>query len=201
MVEELGLPVPAVRGVRQVGERWGIVFDRIGAPSFVEQAAAKPERLPEFLDAMVRLQLRIHAQPAGQLGSQKLRLADRVSATPLLDGARRTSLLASLAVMPDGDRLCHGDFHPLNILGPPDAPVVIDWPDACRGEPAADACRSYLIMRHHAEPVAEPYLDLYCRMSGIAQSTIRAWLPLIAAARLAEDMPAERERLLAIVNP
>jgi len=42
------------------------------------------------------------------------------------------------------------------------------------------------------------YLDWL--VSGIGQAAIRAWLPLVAAARLAEDVPAERERLLAIVN-
>jgi Phosphotransferase enzyme family len=38
------------------------------------------------------------------------------------------------ANMPDDDRLCHGDFHPLNVLGEASQPFVIDWPDACRGE-------------------------------------------------------------------
>src|SRR5215475_12266456 len=32
--------------------------------------------------------------------------------------------------MPDGDRLCHGDFHPLNILGNTLDPMIIDWLDA-----------------------------------------------------------------------
>jgi hypothetical protein len=27
-VEALGLPVPAVWGIRQIGDRWGVVFDR-----------------------------------------------------------------------------------------------------------------------------------------------------------------------------
>ena len=52
------------------------------------------------------------------------------------------ALLEAIAEMPDGDRLCHGDFHPLNILGDTADPLIIDWPDARRGEPAADVCRS-----------------------------------------------------------
>ena len=60
---------------------------------------------------------------------------------------------------PDGDRLCHGDFHPMNILGDVSQPVIIDWPDARRGDPAADVCRSYLLMRSHAAEIAAIYLN------------------------------------------
>jgi aminoglycoside phosphotransferase (APT) family kinase protein len=40
--------------------------------------------------------------------------------------------------MPDGDRLCHGDFRLINVSGQVLDLVVIDWPNACRGDPAAD---------------------------------------------------------------
>src|SRR5215472_10876517 len=65
------------------------------------------------------------------------------------------------------NRLCHGDFHPINVLGEISRPVVIDWPDACGGDPAADVCRSYLLLRLHAADIAEPYLDAYCRISNV----------------------------------
>jgi len=98
--------------------------------------------------------------------------------------------------MPYRDRLCHGDFHPMNVLGEASQPVVIDWPNACRGDPAGDVCRSYLILKLHADEVAEPYLDAYCRVASIPRQTILNWLPYVAAARLAEDVPGEQDRLL-----
>ena len=101
--------------------------------------------------------------------------------------------------MPDGERLCHGDFHPINVLGDAARPFVIDWPDACRGDPAADVCRSYLLLRHHARDLADPYLDAYCRLSAVPRPTILAWLPYIAAARLAEGIAGEADRLLQMV--
>jgi thiamine kinase-like enzyme len=97
--------------------------------------------------------------------------------------------------MPDGDRLCHGDFHPINVLGEVSRPVVIDWPDARRGDPAADVCRSYLLLRLHAADIAEPYLDAYCRISNVTWEKVLNWLPWVAAARLAEDIPDECDRL------
>ena len=83
-----------------------------------------------------------------------------------MSGERR-DLLDGIADMPDGDRLCHGDFHPMNILGEASQPVIIDWLDARRGDPAADVCRSYLLMKFHAAEIATTYLDAYCRAAGM----------------------------------
>jgi hypothetical protein len=102
--------------------------------------------------------------------------------------------------MPDGDRLWHGDFHPTNILGDPSRPLIIDWPDARRGDPAADVCRSYLSMKLHVVEIVTPYLDAYCRISGLARETVLRWLPYVAAAKLAEGVLSELDGLLKIVR-
>jgi aminoglycoside phosphotransferase (APT) family kinase protein len=113
---------------------------------------------------------------------------------------RKQFLLNGLEDMPDGDRLCHGDFHPMNVLGDASQPVVIDWPNACCGDPAGDLCRSFLILKLHADEVAEPYLDAYSRVAGVPRRTILDWLAYIAAARLAEDVPGGQHRLLELVR-
>ena len=77
---------------------------------------------------------------------------------------------------------------------------MIDWPNACRGDPAGDVCRSYLILKLHADEVGEPYLDAYCRVSGSSCQKILDWLPFVAAARLAEGVPGELDRLQAILR-
>ena len=109
-------------------------------------------------------------------------------------------VVGRLLDMSEGDRLCHGDFHPINVLGQTSQPMVIDWPDACCGDPAADVCRSYLLLKLHAEDIAEPYLDTYCGTSNMPRTKILDWLPYVAAARLAEDVPDDFERLLEIAR-
>jgi hypothetical protein len=52
----------------------------------------------------------------------------------------------------------------------------------------------------HAAEIATTYLDAYCRASGMARQTVLSWLPYIAAARLAEDVPNQLDRLLKIVD-
>lgn len=199
-VETMALPVPAVWGVREVGGRWGIVFDRVKERSFAQRMREDPSVIPECLETLARLHARIHAHPAGQLGSLKSRLATNIAGTELLDEPRRQILLGRLADMPDGNCLCHGDFHPINVLGQNSLPMVIDWPDACCGDPAADVCRSYLLLKLHAEDLAEPYLDAYCTINNMPRASILDWLPYVAAARLAESVPDDFARLLEIVH-
>jgi len=192
--------VPAVWSVQQISGRWGIVFDRVRGSSFAEQMRGDPTTLPRYLEILAQLQARIHAHQAHQFGSLKVRLATRIAGARLLDEPRKQLLLDRLADMPEGDRLCHGDFHPINVLGEAAQPLVIDWPDASRGDPAADACRSYLLLRLHARDIAEPYLDAYCRIADVPREKIMDWLPYVAAARLAEDAPDDLERLLKIAR-
>jgi hypothetical protein len=199
-VEAVGLPVPRVWGVQEIGGRWGIVFDRVKQASFVEQILNNSAEVRRYLECMAGLHLRIHAHSAIQFAGLKFRLAANIAATRLLDERRKLDFLDGLSNMPDGDRLCHGDFHPMNILGETSQPVIIDWADARRGDPAADVCRSYLLMKLHTAEIATPYLDAYCGAAGMAQQVVLSWLPYVAAAKLAEDVPSELDGLLKIIE-
>jgi len=199
-IEALGLPVPAVWSVQQIDGRWGIVFDRVSGVSFAEQMVGDLAAIPKHLQILVNLHARIHAHVADQFSSLKGWLATGITQTMLLDEPQRQILLNGLRDMPDGDHLCHGDFHPRNVLGEVWQPIVIDWANACCGDPAADVCRSYLILKLHADEVAEPYLDAYCQVARIGRHTILDWLPYVAAARLAEDVPGEQHSLLEVIR-
>ena len=61
-------------------------------------------------------------------------------------------------------------------------------------------CRSYLLLKLHAEDIAEPYLDAYRNITNMPRAKILDWLPYVATARLAEDVPDDRARLLEIVH-
>lgn len=128
--------------------------------------------LPALMNRMARLQLRVHSHPATQFASLKTRLAANIRRAPMLSESRRITLLAALATMPDGDRLCHGDFHPHNIMGPLSHEIVIDWLVASRGDPAAEVCRSYVLLRSAAPEMASAYVDAYAEVSGKSRDAI-----------------------------
>ena len=198
-VEALGLPVPKIWGVREIDGRWGLVFDRVTGNSFAEQMLTKGNDFGPYLDGMVRLHIQVHAHRAIEFAGLKVALRARIAASDLLDRADKQALLEALADLPDGDRLCHGDFHPLNILGDIVRPMIIDWRDARRGNPAADVCRSYLLLKLHAPEIATPYLDAYCRLGNVDRPAVLRWLPCVAAAKLAEGVPGERDGLVEII--
>src|SRR5262249_31791104 len=192
-VEAMGPPVPAVWGVQRIDARWGIVFDRVKHASLAERMREDPTAMPHYLETLAALQARIHAQPASQFSSLKLRLAANIARPNSL--TNRESEFCSLVLLTCRKATGHGNFHPINVLGEVSRPFVIDWPDACRGDPAADLCRSYLLLRLHAADIAEPYLDAYCRISNVTWEKVFDWLPCVAASRLAEDIPDECDRL------
>jgi RIO-like serine/threonine protein kinase len=197
-LEGAGLPVPAVWEVRRIDQRWGLVMDRVSGASFAERMRNDLLTVPACVEDMARLHQRIHVHAAVRLGSMTTRLASNIRNATALDPALKAVLLRRLHRLHRGDRLCHGDFHPKNVLGEPAAAVVIDWLDATSGDPAADVCRSYLLLELGAPEIALPYLDMYCRLARIPRRRVLRWLPFIAAGRLAENVPDETSRLLAL---
>lgn len=200
LAAESGLPVPQVLGVRLHEGRWGIEMERVSGAPLADQVEARPELIGAAIAAMVRLQLAMHACSEVRLPSLKARLRAKIGRAPGLAEARRAELIEDLAALPDGAQICHGDFHPFNLLGNIEQPTIIDWADATSGPPAADACRSYLILKPIAPDLAEAYLAGYAAASGTGREAILAWQPCLAAARLSEGLEQQTEFLLALVH-
>jgi len=198
LLEQLALPTPRVHAAGDYDGRWGLVMDRAYGPSFADRMLAGA-RL-SCIKEMARLHRDLHQRSVSGLPSLKERLAANIRRTDQLDKPSRRQLLSQLDALPDGDRLCHGDFHPWNIHGEAGEVMILDWLDACAGPPAADVCRSYVLI-HHVDPAtASDYVDAYARLTGLPTADIMAWLPPIAAARLAEGVPAETDNLLRLAG-
>lgn len=200
ILEDQELPVPRVHEAGRYGDRWGLVLDRVDGGTLGRLVQSDPAKGPAVLEELVRLQLLLHGTTEARLRSLKVRLAANISGTPLLAQADKDRLLDLLGRLPEGNRLCHGDFHPFNIIGDGASAVIIDWLDATTGPPAADVCRSYLLLQLGAPEVAEPYLDLYCARSGVPRSEILAWLPCVAAARLREGVAEDQQFLIELAT-
>lgn len=200
VVADHGLPTPKVHEVGQYAGRWGLVMDRAEGEPFARAAQEDPEDVPAFLDELVSLHLQMHARPEGRLPGLKARIATRIGRAPALSEVLREKLLKNLAAMPEGNRLCHGDFHPFNVVGLPGRAMVIDWVDATSGPAEADVCRSFLLMSPVVPELAEGYLERYLKVSGMDRAKILDWLPLVAAARLAEGIAEEETMLLRLAG-
>jgi len=201
LVEEKGFPAPQVFGIQAFGDRWGIVMTRAQGRSFADAMAQRPAEGPAYLRDMAALHSRIHGRTAQRLLSLKTRLIANIGiAASLLGDSRRRRLLEELGALGDDCFLCHGNFHPWNILGSPGHAIVVDWLNASSGTPAADVCRSYVLMRASDANMAARYVAVYAAVAGMTADQIFNWLPVTAAAPLAEGVPDETAPLMEMVD-
>ena len=214
-VHEAGLPAPAVESTVEVDSRLGIIFERVEGPSMLGELTTKPWKLLRLARTLAELQTALHSCKVPGLPSQRQKLESNIRAAAVLPESAKGAVLNVLAELPDGNAVCHGDFHPDQIIMSARGPIVIDWITTTQGNPLADVARTCLLLRM-GEPLAGTarrwlinwvrglfhsiYLRQYLRLLPGSRQQIDAWKLPVAAARLSEDIPEEEPRLLALVE-
>jgi Phosphotransferase enzyme family len=94
-----------------------LVLDRIDGPTMLDDLRRRPWSLRGHARLLAQLHGRLHEIPAPE----------------------------GLPAAGPGDRLLHLDLHPDNVILSPAGPVVIDWTNARRGEPALDVALTWVI--------------------------------------------------------
>lgn len=202
LVRASGLPVPAVGEIVEVEGRVGVIYERVDGPTMAK-AVQSDVSLPElYAKRLAQLHAQMHAvQIDGELPALGAKLEWRIQqAQKLTDDVKRNAL-AALATMPGSAQLCHGDFHPENVLMTDHGEVLIDWMDASRGNALADVARTSIILLGEAQredyrPELRQvignfhavYLDEYFRLRPQRREEYADWLPIVAASRLSEGI-------------
>jgi uncharacterized protein (TIGR02172 family) len=215
IVHAAGLPIPAVGEVVEINGRAGLIYERVAGVSMLETFKAKPGRFFQFARLLAELQAEMHTCRVPELPSLRQRLEKKIREAETLPSDMRRAILATLDRLPDDDCLCHGDFHPDNVLLTARGPIIIDWTDATCGSPLADVARTSLLLRVGALPSGPSalwllsvgrrwfrlaYLKRYFQLRPGDPRQLSAWQPVIAAARLKEKIPGEQEQLLALIK-
>ena len=155
-----------------------------------------PEKIDEYLELFVDIQLEIHSKRAPFLNKLKDKMMRKMNESGL-DATTRYELHTRLDGMPKHVKVCHGDFNPSNvIIGSDGKWTVIDWAHATQGNASADVARTYLLFCLKGENViAEKYLKLFCTKSDTAKQYVQQWMPIVAASQLVKGKPEEKEFL------
>lgn len=196
-VEETGLAVPGVKEVTQIDGKWALVTeynDGVTLESLMEQ---NPEKLEDYMEQFVELQIEIHGKQSSLLRRLKGKLQRQINSLKIIDATTRYELLTRLEGMPKHKKLCHGDFNPSNVIVSEDGSMsVIDWAHATQGNASADAAMTYLLFALKDQDKADLYLNLYCRKSDTARQYVQKWIPIVAASQLTKDNELEKEFLM-----
>ena len=159
-VRALGYPVPFIDEISDDGA--DLVMERIDGVSMVDAISKRPWTIRRQGATLAELHRRLHELPA----------PDWLRPAPC----------------GEGDRFLHLDLHPLNVMVTKQGPVVIDWPNAVRGDPNVDVALTWALMVAGEVPAGLVLGALMSRMRGLLVGVflrdfdldaIRALLPAV----------------------
>lgn len=216
-VYQSGLSVPQPFEMLERDGRTGIVYEKAAGMTMIAALARDPGIVEAEGQRMARLHAEIHRCQVEGLPRQKAALAHKITEAKLLSEDETRRITAGIDLLEDEGFLCHGDYHPDNIiLG--EKEWIIDWMTAMTGSPAADVARTLLLLRTGTLPEELPppvqelfarlrenltaaYLQEYMKLSGITYTEIENWLVPVAAARLVEWIPEpEKAQLVKLIR-
>lgn len=210
-----GLAVPRPYELIEEDTGLSITFQRIQGPTLMKRIL-----LPGFQKRYARLLASLHADihrlqtdAAAPLRPMKEALISSIRQAPLLTEQEKERIIRYTRSLPDENQLCHGDFHPDNVLLG-DRPYIIDWATAMSGSPAGDAARTVLMLSLGSLPDGTPgfvitllglirkrlthcYTEHYLKLTGRGREELEQWMLPVAAARLIEWLPPQEKTQLA----
>ena len=157
--EGTNLNIPKLKEVTKLNNRWALVTEYVEGESLAELMTKNPEKMDEYLNLFVDIQLEIQSKKVPLLNKIKDKFNRKISETTLIDENTKYELLQRLDSMKNHTKLCHGDYNPSNIVITPSGEhYIIDWAHVTRGNASADCARTFLLFSLHGkDDIAEKY--------------------------------------------
>lgn len=213
----MGVPSPKVYRLIEFQGRKGLEFERINAKTIIDLFTIKPWNIDYYACLMAHLHCKVHSCLTGFLLPQLDYFENRISKSSHKLGVKATKILEYLKTLPSGFNICHGDFHPGNILISSKGGSVIDWATAYYGNPAGDIARTFLMIDSPSfinessflkyslwslfkRKFLFKYLMEYTTITGMSFDKVEPWFLPVAAARLSENIHGEENWLNKIIE-
>ncbi len=198
-----GLCVPEIFDVTTIDGKQAIIMEFVKGKTLGEILLENKDHAEHYMNISIEVQQNIHSLEAHSLEPMSLKLRKQIEVAKQLNNRQKDALLGKMEMITYKPTLCHGDFHLFNLIlsDQNEQVTIIDWVDATAGDLRADVYRTYLLYEQFSPDLANMYLRLYCQKSGLPEEEIFQWAPIIAGARLSENVSSENtERLLKIVH-
>lgn len=196
-VEETKINVPSLLEVIKIENRWALISEYIEGDTLDKLMNEHPEKEDEYLNLFVDTQLKVLSQRAPLLGRIKEKMKRKITETDTIDNGIKFELLQRLEGIQSEYCVCHGDFHPSNIIIKENGEIyIIDWAHVTQGNPVFDVARSYLLFSLEGKgKLAEKYLEVFEEKSGIKKKDILRCVPIVACTQKMKGVLEEQEML------
>ena len=165
--ENTDLNVPSLSAVSKTEEGWTLIREKVEGTTLAELMTKNPNKLEEYMETFVDLQLTVHQQRVPTIKTLRHKLMDQINSVKELDATARYELATRLQGMPKHNKLCHGDFNPSNVIVDKEGKLwIIDWAHA-----GGALYQSVLQKGRHRPPVCQPLAaNRRCRTAHQAQA-------------------------------
>ncbi len=213
-----GFNVAQVYAYRMVDARPALEVEWLSGETMLARMKREVLRLGHHATALARLHCEIGAFDVDfPLNDAKSVSSYLIGRSKVLDQSLKDFVLRVLDEVPDGASLCHGDFHPGNIVESNDRMYVIDWVGATKGLFLSDIARTYLTLSGAPQPsgapaahrllaralgrtVAHTYLKTVYGILKLDWAQFSKWLVVCGAERTSYGLPAEEARLVGFLR-
>ena len=217
-LRDAGVLVPKTYEYMQIGDHPAAMSEKIKGISLMEYLNRHPLGVVQVGRWLGERHLQL-AGAASEVTLQPGRERSRyiVGQSEWLDESRMDFVLSLIDGLPDGSDLCHGDFHPGNILRQGDQNYIIDWVGVYRGDLLSDAANTYLLMNNTPKPpgvgpvryarmgmtgplLSRGYMGALRKGRPMDMGVFSQWLVIKAAERTVYGLSGEKERLAAFIE-
>jgi Ser/Thr protein kinase RdoA (MazF antagonist) len=174
-------------------ERMGIIYDQVKGESLLDWVM-KTGDVQQCAIYMAKLHKTIIRNKVSNVPDYKKFLKCNILKA---NSKKQEEVLRMLDKLPDGNTLCHGDFHPGNILVSNGKLAVIDFMNVCHGDFLYDVARTVVLVEYTPVPVEvddkemllqlkKALADLYLIQMNVTREMIQDYLSVIITARVGE---------------
>jgi aminoglycoside phosphotransferase (APT) family kinase protein len=217
VISSMNLPTPKFIDMVEIDERKGLIYERVDGISMLKMINTRPWLLFRLARQLAELHTAIHQLDGTGLPSIRPQLNAAIQQVTSINKGLASEVLQQLQGLPDGQALCHFDFHPDQVLMTARGLVILDWATAHQGHPLADIAQTTVLLKVGQVPYGgrimhaiinlwrklflETYLSRYFELHpGLSRAALTPWLIPAAAGRLSEGIAGEREQLLPLIE-